>query len=130
MVNNFIVKTANVVNFFTVTTGKQIQCQVVKKFVDIHNLTIISKKTELFLRLTKLNHIPCIFLINGIILFPKKCIVTKSAIIHTTIIAISTCVFFIFYTSFIIIIIYFKNISLVAILVLHYNVSSDTSQRI
>ena len=37
VVNNFIVKTANVVNFFTVTTGKQIQCQVVKKFIDIHN---------------------------------------------------------------------------------------------
>ena len=35
------------VRCLTVTTGKQIQCEVVKKFVDIHNLTIISRKNRI-----------------------------------------------------------------------------------
>jgi hypothetical protein len=34
-----MIKTAKVVTFFTITTGKQIQYQVVKKFIDIHILS-------------------------------------------------------------------------------------------
>jgi len=38
VVNFFIVKITQVVNFFNITTGKLIQYQVVKKFIDIHTL--------------------------------------------------------------------------------------------
>ena len=45
MVNKFSVKTAIVVNFFIVTSGKLIQCQVVNFLVAIHNMEAISCET-------------------------------------------------------------------------------------
>ena len=36
VVNLFSIKSSGVVNLFNVTSGKLFECQVVKKFIDIH----------------------------------------------------------------------------------------------
>ena len=46
MVNFFIVKITQVVNFFNITTGKLIQYQVVKKFIDIHSYSTKREHVE------------------------------------------------------------------------------------